>query len=199
MFNSLSGTLSGSGKDYIYLQCGGIEWDIGMSIRDVEALKKIPKNEECRVWIYLSHKENEMKLFGFCSAERRNIFLSLQKVDGIGPKAAVKILGGISQEELEKALETGDVDRLTAIPGLGKKTAQKMVLALKGKLVSGSTEAGGEATPYGELVNALCEMGYERKRALDALNKAASSLKTGTDKMSENDIFRKAILLLTGG
>jgi Holliday junction DNA helicase RuvA len=75
-------------------------------------------NSECRVFTWLYHREDQMKLFGFCSERRRNTFLELIKVEGIGPKGALKIMGGISQDDLERALENGDLDRLEAVPGL---------------------------------------------------------------------------------
>ncbi|GMO39363.1 MAG: Holliday junction branch migration protein RuvA [Termitinemataceae bacterium] len=207
MFNSLTGTLSGSGSDCIYLQCGGIEWELTASARDIAALLNTKEHDAVRVWTHLVHRENEMKLFGFSSEQRRATFLDLQKVEGIGPKAAIKILGGISQEDLEQALESGDLARLESIPGLGKKTAQKMILALKGKIVhtAGTTK---ESSPYSELASALCEMGYDRKAALDALSKAATEIEGGSssakadehqsNKEKENAVFRRAIVLLSG-
>jgi Holliday junction DNA helicase RuvA len=203
MFNSLKGIIGEKMRDMVFLWTGGVEWELLMPVRDIDELPAA--GGEARVWTWLSHRENEMRLFGFANAGRRATFLELQKVEGIGPKAALKILSGISQDELERALETGDLARLEAVPGLGKKTAQKMILTLKGKIVRGET-AGGEKSPYHELVNALVEMGYDKKTALEALDKAAadfekdgkaSSDKPLSDADRENAIFRKAILLLS--
>ncbi|GHU38913.1 Holliday junction ATP-dependent DNA helicase RuvA [Spirochaetia bacterium] len=197
MFNSLRGIIGEKRRDTVCLWTGGVEWELAMNSRDIDALN--PQGGEARIWTWMSHRENEMRLFGFASAERRATFLELQKVEGIGPKAAQKIMGGISQEDLLRSLEAGDLDRLTAIPGLGKKTAQKMILTLKGKIITGGNgEDGGETSPYNELANALVEMGYDKKTALDALIKAAAEIPeegNGTEK--ENAIFRNAILLLS--
>jgi Holliday junction DNA helicase RuvA len=107
-------------------------------------------------------------------------------------------MGGIGQEEMERALEAGDLGRLEAVPGLGRKTAQKMLLALKGKLVG---RAAGDAVqgPYGDLVKALEEMGYDRKAAAEALSLAEAALPPeleGADR--EKELFRQAIVGLSG-
>jgi Holliday junction DNA helicase RuvA len=123
--------------------------------------------------------------------------LELLKVEGIGPRAAVKILGGIGQEDLERALEAGDLARLEAVPGLGKKTAQKMILALKGKIAQ-TPPASAPASPYGELVEALAEMGYDRRAAAEALSKAEAALPAGlAEAEREQALFREAIVRLS--
>jgi Holliday junction DNA helicase RuvA len=139
-----------------------------------------------------------MKLYGFADAERRATFLELLKVEGIGPKGALKIMGGIGQEDLAKALETGDLVRLEAVPGLGKKTAQKMLLALRGKLAA--PESPPEtAGPYGDLIGALVEMGYDRRDAAEALGKAEKELAPGMDAAEkEKLLFKQAIVYLSG-
>jgi Holliday junction DNA helicase RuvA len=133
--------------------------------------------EEGRVFTWLYHREDAMKLYGFSSEKRRATFLELLKVEGIGPKGAIRIMGGISQEELENALDTENLARLEAVPGLGKKTAQKMLLALKGKLAK--LDDAKSAGPYGDLADALAGMGYDKRAAAEALAKAATELKAG--------------------
>ncbi|MDR2796544.1 MAG: Holliday junction branch migration protein RuvA [Spirochaetaceae bacterium] len=199
MFNSLRGIVSGGTGDTLYLSTGGVEWELVMPLNDIEALGSA--GGETRVFTYLHHTDKDMRLFGFASAERRTTFLELQKVEGIGPRASLKIMSGIDQAELERALEEGDVARLELVPGLGKKTAQKMVLALKGRLVHGGGAKAAPSSPYGELVNALVEMGYDRKAAAAALEQAATALTGKKDAASggaekENELFRLAILNL---
>jgi Holliday junction DNA helicase RuvA len=106
-------------------------------------------------------------------------------------------MGGIGQKELERALDQEDLGRLEAVPGLGKKTAQKLLLALKGKLafVASSPQA---ATPYADLVEALTGMGYDRRAAVDALTKAEAALRpdiSGSEK--EKLLFKQAIVYLS--
>jgi Holliday junction DNA helicase RuvA len=195
MFNSIRGTVTGKIDDTLRLLTGGIEWEITVPLTD---MGQVPlPGEEGRVYTWLYHREDQMRLFGFADETRRSTFLELIKVEGIGPKAAVRIMGGIGQEELQQALDTEDVGRLEAVPGLGKKTAQKMILTLKGKLASGGDSK--PKTPYGDLAAALMEMGYDQKSAADALAKAEAALApslSGADL--EKALFRQAILYLSG-
>jgi holliday junction DNA helicase RuvA len=194
MFNSIHGIVSGKGSEAIFVLSGDIEWEIAMPVNDMQALSM---NEECRVFTWLYHRDDQMKLFGFYDESRRNTFLELIKVEGIGPKGAIKIMGGISQDDLERALENGDLARLEAVPGLGKKTAQKMLLSLKGKLVQ--IQAVDNVSPYDELVEALVGMGYDRRRAAHALAKAEGSVASDLPAdEKEKLIFKEAILNLSG-
>jgi Holliday junction DNA helicase RuvA len=192
MFNSLRGTVSGKAGETAYLLCGGMEWEIAMPVTDIDVL---PESGECRVFTWLYHREDQMKLFGSADITRRDTFLELIKVDGIGPRGALKIMAGISQKELERALETGDLARLEEVPGLGKKTAQKMLLSLKGKLVS---EASPESA-YSELVQALTEMGYDKRAASEALARCEETLPLNIDPAErEKLLFKNVIVYLSG-
>jgi len=196
MFNSIRGTVSEKGGEAVFLLTGGVEWEIAMPATDIGLLPAA--GGECRVFTWLYHREDSMRLYGFSGRARRDTFLELLKVEGIGPKNALKIMGGIGQEELERALETGDLARLEAVPGLGKKTAQKMLLALKGKLVH-EREASPISSPYGDLIEALAAMGYEKRAAAEALNRAESSLPSGLSPAEkEKLLFKNAIVYLSG-
>jgi len=197
MFNSIRGLVGGKSDEAAFVFTGGVEWEIAMPATDIERLPDA--GEECRVFTWLYHREDSMRLFGFSDEARRNTFLELLKVEGIGPKGALKILGGIGQDELERALEAGDLARLEAVPGLGKKTAQKMLLALKGKLVQAPALAAA-ASPYADLVDALTEMGFDKRAAAEAIAKAEGSLPSGLSQAEkEKLLFKNAIVQLSGG
>ncbi|MDR0558512.1 MAG: Holliday junction branch migration protein RuvA [Treponema sp.] len=197
MFNSIQGTITGKKNDALCLATGGVEWDIIIPATDNERLPAA--GETARVWTWLYHKEDGMRLYGFFNETRRAAFLELLKVEGIGPKGAVKILGGISQEELEQALDSEDLARLEKVPGLGKKTAQKMLLTLKGKLTRASAGPAETASPYADLVEALSAMGYDKRAAAEALLKAETTV-DGLLSASEKEklLFQRAILYLSG-
>jgi Holliday junction DNA helicase RuvA len=196
MFNSLRGTITAQFDDTLHILTGGIEWEITVPLKDISLLP--PPGEQGQIVTWLYHREDQMKLFGFADENRRATFLELLKVDGIGPRQAVKIMGGIGQEELQRALDTEDVGRLEAVPGLGKKTAQKMILTLKGKLASGGGKPKA-ASPHADLVTALAEMGYDQKTAAEALAKAEAALPPGLNGADlEKALFRQAILYLSG-
>ena len=206
MLNSIRGIVKEKNVDSVHVLTGGVEWDI--SVPSIDSARLPQPGEETRVFLWLYHREDQMRLFGFADERRRETFLELLKVEGIGPKQATKIMGGIGQEDLERALEAGDVGRLEAVPGLGKKTAQKMILALKGRLAKESDIAGVSAT-HADLVAALVDMGYDRKAAAEAVARAESELgpsgatqgavSSGSeDAEQEKILFKRSIMILSG-
>ncbi|MDR1586113.1 MAG: Holliday junction branch migration protein RuvA [Treponema sp.] len=196
MFNSIRGIVNAKLGETVHLETNGVEWEIAVPATDIESLP--PTGESARLFTWLYHREDQMRLFGFADETRRNTFLELLKVEGIGPRAAQKIMSGIGQEELERALETEDLARLEAVPGLGKKTAQKMLLSLKGKIVRAAA-APAAASLHGDLVEALTGMGYDRRAASEALAKAAAALPPGLDDAEkEKLLFKEAIVNLSG-
>ena len=208
MFNSIRGTVTERRSDVLRLETGGVEWEFLAPSTDLERFP--PPGTQTRVLVWLYHREDQMRLFGFFDERRRETFLELLKVDGIGPRQAIKVMSGISQIDLETALEAGDVGRLEAVPGIGKKTAQKMILALKGRIAQEHTD-NGIPIAHAELVEALIGMGFERKSAAEAVMKAETELvlepektlikKTGavsTASEKEKALFKRAIVLLSG-
>lgn len=197
MFNSISGVLTGKGTNSVFIDTYGIEWEIFVT---QFTLEKLNLEEKFRLYTWLQHREDQMQLFGFYSIKERSMFLNLTKVEGIGPKQAIKILSSITPDNLEVALENGDIARLQAISGIGKKTAQKMTLALKGKLtiLEDAPSSLSVKTEYEEIVMALVEMGYERKRCVEVVNKVASSMKeNGKEPLKEEtELFRLSIVEL---
>lgn len=198
MFNSLRGIISFKGESQLFLLAGGIEWDISVSAT-TRALLPEPGNE-ARVFIFFYHKEDQMKLFGFATEEERSVFLDLMKVDGIGPRQAIKILSGINVESFLATVDSEDVDALIRIPGLGKKTAQKIILALRGKLTLKTDRP--EAGEHNELLDGLVEMGFDKRQALKALEDAAKELEeTSKEALKgperEKELFRRAIVRLS--
>ena len=195
MFNSLKGTLSGKNAGRIFLEIGGIEWEMDVSYTTVSRLP--PPGSTVRIFTFLYHREDIMRLYGFYDEEERALFLDLVKVDGIGPKQALRILSGTTVESLISILEAGDVDALRRIPGLGVKTAQKIILALKGKL---SLREGTEPAEGEEIIAALAEMGFDGKRAAVSVKSLLAELKEEglPEDNLEKEVFRRAIIRLSG-
>ena len=131
MFNSLTGEITYKGEERLCLQTGGVEWELVVSRRALDRLPKV--GEVARVFTHLVHREDIMRLYGFCDNAERSLFLDLLKVEGVGPRGALKMLSGVDREQFTQALDRDDVDALSTVPGVGKKTAQKIILALKGK------------------------------------------------------------------
>ena len=200
MFNSISGTLTGKTAESIYIETNGIEWEVFVSALSADRFGTA--GSAVRVYTWLYHREDQMRLFGFLTPAERSLFLDLTKVDGIGPKQALKILSGLDSAALEAALEAGDVVRLQSIPGIGKKTAQKMVLALKGQLTGLHDTGRAETTKKSEfedIITALINMGYDRKRAAETVESVAQSMRAkGIDPAAkEEELFRTAIVNLS--
>lgn len=207
MFNSVTGTITAKLPATILIENSGIEWDISVPALSLDSFG--PVGSRARVFTWLYHREDQMRLFGFDSVRTRELFLDLMKVEGIGPKQAIKILSSIRAEDLESALDGGDVNRLQAAPGIGTKTAQKMILALKGKLTYAAETGTGKATAkkseHEDIVAALADMGFDRKSALEAVDRVVASVAAEglepagerTHAALEKEIFRRAIVELS--
>ena len=201
MFNSIKGRYTGKSTNSIFIETAGIEWEIIVSAFTLEMFKE---DEIVKVYTWMQHREDVMQLFGFYDVRERLMFLDLMKVEGIGAKQAIKILSSIRVQALETALEDGDITKLQTISGIGKKTAQKMALALKGHLTFTDDTSKSYATQnlkseYEDVVSALVEMGYERKRCIEITNKIATTMKQeGKEPLkSESEFFRRSIVELS--
>jgi holliday junction DNA helicase RuvA len=196
MFNSLTGEITHKADERLCLQTGGVEWELTVSRRALDRLP--PVGQVARVFTHLLHREDAMRLYGFVDQAERSLFLDLQKVDGVGPRGALKILSGVEREAFALALDADDVDTLSTLPGVGKKTAQKIILTLKGKLTP--TGEGPIRSAEDDITTALVGMGFDRKTAKLAVAAALKSL-TGRElsrEELERELFRKAVAIAGG-
>lgn len=204
MFNSITGIITGKFPKQLFLDNNGIEWDICMPDSNLEMIGVV--GSEAKVYTWLQHTDVLMCLYGFATAEERSVFTDLLKVDGVGPKGALKIMSSVSSGRLLEVLENGDLEMLEKIPGVGKKTAGKMMLTLKGKLKISEDSASivkiPAATPYGDVVASLVSMGYDKRIVEQKIAVLAEQMgadknfasKTQTEK--EDLLLRKAIIEL---
>jgi Holliday junction DNA helicase RuvA len=197
MFNSLAGEITWKGEEKVFLLTGGgIEWELSVSRKTIEKLP--PVGEGARLFTHLLHREDAMRLYGFSDPAERALFLDLQKVEGVGPRGAMKILSGIDLKTFVAALDQDDVESLTHVPGIGKKTAQKIILSLKGKLTPASETPGRSAED--DIASALMGMGFDRKTAKSS---ASAALKALAGRNLEGDelareLFKRAIAIAGG-
>lgn len=203
MFNSIFGTITQKLPQQLFLETGSeeagfIEWALTVPDSSLETIANV--GEKARVYTWSYHHEDAFKLFGFATASERSVFIDLMKVEGVGPKAAVKILSNINASALATVLDSSDLARLEKIPGIGKKTAQKMLLALKGKLaISEDTIVvrTKEASRWADVIIALTNMGYDKKEAEDLVNRIGEEIdETLGKKEAEDLLFRRAIVEL---
>ncbi|RLD33857.1 MAG: Holliday junction branch migration protein RuvA [Bacteroidetes bacterium] len=195
MYNSLYGTYSGRSASALYLHNNGIEWSLSASERTIQNASLL--KDEIRIYTYLHHKEDTMVLYGFINERERQVFLELNKVSGIGPKQALRMLSGIGTEELVAALDDGNTERLSMLPGIGKKTAAKIILALRGKLKLEFEDKLDDK--FSDLIEALAGMGFDKKAAKKALNEISgrNDFSTMESDILEKELFREAIVFLS--
>lgn len=199
MFNRIKGVFSGHTEEALHISTGAIEWEIFVPVRDPSFFTRT--GEETELFTWLHHYEDGMRLYGFFSAAERQLFLDLQKVEGIGPRQAFKILQGIAPRTLATMLDNSDLPSLQKIPGIGPKTAQKMMLALKGKLIGLEGEPavsseGGQGR-FRDVVRALVDMGFDRKEVERVVAQLGADVQENPD--GEKELFRKALLELSTG
>ncbi len=202
MFNSISGIITAKFPKQVFIQNNGIEWDICIPDSNLDMLG--PVGSEGRVYTYLQHTDMLMCLYGFASADERSVFLDLLKVDGLGPKGAIKIMSCVNSAALMDILEREDLSSLEKIPGVGKKTAGKMMLALKGKLKISETISipRSSSSPYSDVIVSLSGMGYDKKLVEQKIAELVeefskeSAFNSKTQKEKEDLLFRRAIVSL---
>jgi Holliday junction DNA helicase RuvA len=191
----LSGAVAEVGSDHAVVDVGGVGYRVLLSRA---SLAKLPPAGAAVVLRVHTHvREDVLQLFGFATAEEEAVFHELVGVKNVGPRAAQNILSGIEARELARAVADGDVARLTRVPGVGKKTAERLVVELREKLVALARaaappgRAGGGAVE--QLVQALLGLGYRSPQA----EQAAESLRGQADRPLD-ELLRDALKLLRG-
>ena len=201
MFNSISGIITGKFPKQLFLENNGIEWDICVPDSNLDLFGVV--GSQAKVYTWLQHTDVSMALYGFATVEERSLFFDLLKVDGIGAKGALKIMSSVSSSRLTEVLEKGDIEMLEKIPGVGKKTAAKMMLALKGKLTFNQSTVSVSKnvdSSYQDVINSLVEMGYDKKNVEIKISQILDSLKqengfeSKSIKEKEEIIFRRVII-----
>lgn len=161
----------------VILEANGIGYEMSMSSKALGTLPAV--GNTAQVWTYLHVKDDGMSLFGFCDAAEKEMFAKLIGVSGIGPKMAISALSTFNPKELASAIAAGDVTRISSVPGIGKKTAQRVVLELQGILKSEADQFGtaGETAKSGAMADAsaaLESMGFTSPEIAAALKGCTS-------------------------
>ena len=193
MIAHLRGRLIAKRPNQAVVEAAGVGYDVSITIPTFSDLPSA--GSEVALHIHTHVREDAIALFGFLRAEEKQFFEKLIQVSGIGPKLAITILSGMPAAEMVSAIRAGDIARLTRIPGIGKKTAERMVLELRDKLEGfGECPAAKLATPVEEdVLSALVNLGYQRVAAERALAAAAGNGQT----TSFDVLFRDALSSLS--
>ncbi len=199
MIAHLTGQLFRKTTQSIIIEAGGIGYEVFVPLSTFYTLPE--KDEKVSLHIYNHVREDALLLFGFQTKLEKDLFLMLVSVSGIGPKLSVNILSGIGPQELLGAIANGDTVRLRAIPGVGKKTSERMVLELKDRackllddeeVTLPSALEGDEKGLGDDALSALLNLGYSPKAAKVAIEKARPLVK----KMTLEGLIREALKVL---
>ena len=202
MISFIHGTLSEMGESHIVVEAGGVGYGIFVPATVLPQLPTV--GEEVKIYTHFSVREDGQSLYGFLYKEDREMFRQLLSVNGVGPKGALGILSVLGPDDLRMAIITGDAKAISRAPGIGPKTAQRVILDLKDKvdagqvlshmgdvgaedLRSGMGAAGGSG-PLAEAIDALVALGYSRIEAGRAVRKLAI-----TEDMTTEDILKLAL------
>lgn len=200
MISYIRGELAAVQEQKAIVEAGGIGYGIYMSQQTLSMLPAV--GEEVKIHTYLNVREDAMQLYGFLTGEDLQVFRLLIGVSGIGPKGGLGILSALGPDDLRFAVASNDVKAIQAAPGIGKKTAEKLILELKDKLKledalenaanavqnTADTSAGMANEMTGEAVQALVALGYGNTEALKAVRQVEI-----TEEMSVEDVLRQSL------
>lgn len=184
MIGYLKGKVKTLTPDYVLLVAGGVGYEVVCSGAAFSRLSGVKQGEEGEVYTYLQLREDGVTLFGFADVQEKSLFLKLVSVQGVGPKVAISVLSSMRPADVSEAIATADVKRLSAVKGLGKKTAERIVLELHGKISAdellGAEGGGGArvALPSEEdddAVSALMGLGFTKQESTRAVERAKST------------------------
>lgn len=198
MIARLRGVLVEKHPNEAVVECGGVGYDVAISVSTYSALPGT--GDEVTLRIHTHVREDAIVLYGFAAAEEKALFEKLITVSGIGPKLALTALSGLAAADLIRIIRGGDVQQLTRVPGIGKKTAERIVLELRDKLDFGAASAPVKGVPATALfsaaesdaVSALLNLGCQQGAAEVAVRKSAAE--NGHDDFEK--LFRRALELV---
>jgi len=187
MIGSLRGILVSRRPENIILEVSGVGYSVSLPLGDISALP--PEGSELFLHIHTHVREDAIQLYGFLREEEKRIFTTLLGISGVGPKLALNILSGIPAEKFIAAVEAEDAAMLSRIPGVGRKTANRLILELREKL---PRTADRKDTVYEDVLSALVNLGYRKNLARQALDRVY-----GEDGGNIETLLREALKYLT--
>lgn len=178
MIGRITGTLLEKHPPQVLVEAAGVGYELDVPMSTFFSLP--PVGERVALLTHFVVREDAQLLYGFLTQKERAAFRELIRISGVGPKLALSVLSGLSVDELAQCVALQEAGRLTKVPGIGKKTAERLLLELKGKLADALPQAaGGISTPAGvagDALNALLALGYSEKEALPTLKQLPEGL-----------------------
>jgi holliday junction DNA helicase RuvA len=189
MIGRITGILAAKHPPQVLVDVGGIGYEVDVPMSTFYNLPAI--GEKVSLLTHLAIREDAHLLYGFESETERTAFRELLKVSGIGAKTALSVLSGLSVNDLSAAIAAQETGRIVKVPGIGKKTAERLLLELKGRPVfSGAIAAAGSASVSDDVRQALLALGYNEREATEALRQVPADLPV-------QDAIRQALKLLS--
>lgn len=187
MIGRLAGTLIDKSAGGVVLDVGGVGYEVSCPLTVLDVLPRT--NSAAVLWIHTHVREDQITLFGFTDAEQRRLFRQLIGVSGIGPKLALACLSGMDAEGLSSAIANGDVRKLSSIPGIGKRTAERLVLELKDKVGVLPGRPAQQSNHVADLQSALLNLGYKTRE----IDKLITGLGEEAHSMEFEALLREAL------
>lgn len=200
MIARITGQLAHKSVNYLIVEVHGIGYQVTVPLSTYYRLPEPP--ETLALHIYTHVKEDSFSLFGFLTLEEKELFESLLKVNKVGPRLALNLLSGMPIEEMKRAIGEGNLTRISAIPGVGLKTAERLVLELRGKLGTAAPSASkgsrADLQVLRDAVSALLNLGYKRSEAERAVTllRIKWEKEAGGQEMTLEETIRHALNLL---
>ena len=179
MISRLTGILAAKSAPHILVDCHGVAYEADVSMTTFYRLPEV--GEQISIWTHLLVKEDAHSLVGFHDEQERSLFRQLIRINGVGPKLALTILSGIDERQFALCVSNNDVAMLTRLPGVGKKTAERLIIEMRDKLDAVAAEApsaqksGGGQSVVQEAAQALQALGYKPADAEKMIDRALSS------------------------
>lgn len=190
----LNGALAEKRPNSLVIETGGVGYEVGVSVSCSAELPAV--GATVRLHIHHHFTESDQRLFGFLRMEEKRLFERLITVKGVGPKLALTVLSGLDEAGISKAIATQDLVTLSRIPGIGRKTAERIVVELRDKMDAGEGGATAGAAPDARLeaVAALEALGYKR---VDAEKAVAAAIRETDDPGNPGDLVKRGLRLIT--
>ncbi|HEY2942204.1 MAG TPA: Holliday junction branch migration protein RuvA [Vicinamibacteria bacterium] len=196
MIAQLRGQILRKGPQEVVVDVAGVGYRVAIPVSTFYRLGEPGTDVELRTYTHV--REDTLALYGFLTGAEQELFERLISVGGVGPKLAVNILSGIEVPELVAALRTSDVSRLTRVPGVGKKTAERLIVELKDKMPAAAVEetpmAPAASRPKEDLLSALVNLGYSRGEVERGVDRALREDGSGRFE----DLLRRALQIVAG-
>jgi Holliday junction DNA helicase RuvA len=189
VYDFLSGKVAVRKPDHAVIDVNGVGYRVEIPLSTYE---KLPREGPAKLYTYLRVTDDDLRLYGFFTEREREIFLKLvDSVQQLGPAKAVAILSSVSPDALARAIEAEDVAFLRNIKGIGEKIAHRLIVEMKGKLPSAAGKEGADSSTSREATGALVALGYDRRQAEEAVQRAFKEFKA---EPTVEDLIKRSLL-----